>query len=125
MIFLLICLCNSAAQVKQPLPHFGRGNHFYLAAKAADPAVELVADADGDIEVERPILFRQKHGRSAKALPHGTFQIRGAPQGNAMLRPAVHSKVLAQIGRQVKIRKLLLTRRGASSTRTPLILSTR
>ena len=29
-----------------------------------------------------------------------------------MLRPAVHSKVLAQIGRQVKIRKLLLTPPG-------------
>ena len=110
--FLLICLCNSAAQVKQPLPHFGRGNHFYLAAKAADPAIELVTDADGDIEMEATILLGQEHGRCAKALPHGTFQIRGAPQGNAMLRPAVHSKVLAQIGRQVKIRKLLLTPPG-------------
>ena len=62
--------------------------------------------------MEAAILLGQEHGRCAKALPHGTFQIRGAPQGNAMLRPAVHSKVLAQIGRQVKIRKLLLTPPG-------------
>ena len=57
ILFLLIRLCDSAAQVEQPLPHFGRGDHFYLAAKAADPAIELVTDADGDIKMEAAILL--------------------------------------------------------------------
>ena len=63
--------CQPGGHFPHSLPHFGRGNHFYLAAKAADPAVELVADTDGDVEMEMLLPFRHEDGRSAEALPHG------------------------------------------------------
>ena len=91
----------------QALPHLGRGGDFDLSAKAADPAIELVADADGDIEVEIALFIGQEHGRRAEALPHGAVQIGRAAQGDTVLRAAVHVEVAAQVGGQVEIRKLL------------------
>ena len=54
---LLMLFCQPGGHLPHSLPHFGRGDHFYLAAKAADPAIELVTDADGDIEMEAAILL--------------------------------------------------------------------
>ena len=54
---LLMLFCQPGGHLPHSLPHFGRGNHFYLAAKAADPAIELVTDADGDIKMEAAILL--------------------------------------------------------------------
>ena len=58
-------------QRTQTVPHLGGRDDFYLAAEAADPAVELVADADGDVEMEMLLPFRHEDGRSTEALPHG------------------------------------------------------
>ena len=58
-------------QRPQVVPHLGGRDDFYLAAEAADPAVELVADTDGDVEMEILLPFRHEDGRSAEALPHG------------------------------------------------------
>ena len=53
-------------QRPQAVPHLGGRDDFYLAAEAADPAVELVADADGDVEMEMLFPSGTKMGEAPK-----------------------------------------------------------
>ena len=71
LYFLLMHFYQPLVQRPQAVPPLGGRDDFYLAAEAADPAVELVADSDGDVEMEMLLPFRHEDGRSTEALPHG------------------------------------------------------
>ena len=93
--------------------HLGGSRYFYLAAKAAHPAVELGADAYRHIKVKICTVFlRHEQRRFAKAVAHGAFQVGGAAQSDPVLRPAEHVEVLAQIGGQVELAELGLAPAG-------------
>ena len=57
--------CQPLIQLPQTVPHLSRRDHFDLSAETADPAIELVADADGHVKVEAALPFRHKDGRGA------------------------------------------------------------
>ena len=52
-----MCLADPLGHFTEVIPNIGRSGDFDLAAKAADPAIELVTDADGDIKMEAAILL--------------------------------------------------------------------
>ena len=108
-----MCLCDAARHLLQAAADGSGGGDLHLAAKAADPAVKLVADADGHGEVEMRLSLRDEDGRGAKAFPHGGFKIGGAAQGDGVLRPAVHVEMLFEVAGQVKPGKLRLAPAGS------------
>ena len=54
---LIVLLRKGLHHIVYSLAHLGGSRYFHLAAKAADPAIELVTDADGDIKMEAAILL--------------------------------------------------------------------
>ena len=99
-------------QVGQAGPDLCRGGDGDFASKAADPPQKGVADANGGREMEAAVGLVKQDQLPAEAVEHGFPQVGGAAQGDPVLRPAVHLKVLFQIGRQVEAVQQLFAAAG-------------
>ena len=82
---------------------FGGGQDGDLAFKAADPAQERPADTDRRREVEPSVRFVDQDHIPSKPVDHGFPEIGGAPEGDTVLRPAVHVEMFFQVGRQAEL----------------------